>query len=373
MLDARIQNQLQQAKILIVDDEELNVRLLHQALTTAAYKNIDTTTDSRQVINLCHKKAYDLILLDLNMPHKNGMEVLDELKNNLDKVPAVLMITAQTAIEYRQKALTNGARDYITKPFDIVELLARVKNQVEVEIYHKSLSGENSYLESLVNEKTRRLLNAQKELKETSLFIIRCLGRAAEYRDNETGMHIIRMSRISALLGKAAGLSDTEVELILHASAMHDLGKIGIPDKILLKEGPLDPKERKIMDTHASIGAEILEGSQAPLVVMAREIALTHHEKWDGSGYPNQLKGESIPLSGRLTALADVFDALLSVRPYKKAWPLDKVMNYITTQAGKHFDPTLVGLLEDNLDAALQIREEHSDDEAEEKRSENQL
>jgi putative two-component system response regulator len=209
-------------------------------------------------------------------------------------------------------------------------------------------------LEQKVRERTR-------ELEETRMEIIRRLGRAAEYRDNETGLHIIRMSKFSQILGQATGMSDQDSGMLLNASPMHDIGKIGIPDSILLKPGKLDADEWEIMKTHSSIGAKILSGHPSELMQMAREIALTHHEKWDGSGYPGGLSGEEIPLSGRIVALADVFDALTSERPYKKAWAVDDAVSFIKENSGKHFDPTLVELFIDRLDEIIEVRDKYAE------------
>jgi putative two-component system response regulator len=238
----------------------------------------------------------------------------------------------------------------------MAELLARVRNLLEVHRYQTHLRRQNVVLEEKVRERTR-------ELHDTRLEIIHRLGRAAEYRDNETGLHIIRMSRYSQTLGRLAGLDDEEADLLLHASPMHDIGKIGIPDRILLKPGKLDPDEWTVMQTHARIGADLLDGHPAPLLRMARDIALTHHEKWDGSGYPDGRRGEEIPLVGRIVAVADVFDALTSARPYKPAWPLEKALDYIRAQRGRHFDPALAGLFLEHLPEFLVIRERYAEPE----------
>ena len=332
------------ANILLVDDEEANVKLLARILQSAGYQNIVFTQDSRQTLPLLQEHHSDLLLLDLNMPYMDGYEVMDQIKTQLnpDDQPPILVLTAQSMQDSRQRALDNGARDYVTKPFDIQELLSRVRNLLEVHCAQKFMRNQNHLLEEMVEARTRDLQAAHQKLHESRLQVVRRLGRAAEYRDNETGLHIIRMSKIAALLGQAAGMSEIEANLLLNASPMHDIGKIGIPDQILLKPGKLDPEEWAIMQTHAQIGANILAEDDSELLCMAREIALTHHEKWDGSGYPNGLVGETIPLVGRVTALADVFDALTSERPYKKAWSTEDAVALITSESGKHFDPVLV-------------------------------
>lgn len=335
--------------ILVVDDEPANVMLVKKVLAGAGYANVLSTTDPRQAHDLVLQQQTDLMLLDLNMPHMDGLQVMAQI-NTLEHPPAILVLTAQTAIEHRLSALGAGARDYVTKPFEIPELLARVRNILEAHLLHVHLRREKDELETVVAARTR-------ELHDSRLDIIRRLGRAAEYRDNETGYHIIRMSKYSRILALRAGMSEADAELILQASPMHDIGKIGIPDQILLKPGKLDPQEWAIMQTHVQIGADLLDGNPAPMLNMARDIALTHHERWDGSGYPNGLAGEAIPLAGRIVAVADVFDALTSARPYKAAWPLDKAVAYLEEQRGQHFEAGLVDLFLGAMDEVIIIRD----------------
>ena len=266
--------------------------------------------------------------------------------------PPILILTAQYEQEHRVRALQSGASDYVTKPFSVAELLARVRNQVQGQLYSKFMRGRTKWLEERVRKRTR-------EIYDTRLQIVRRLGRAAEFRDNETGLHIIRMSQMSMLLGEAAGMSPGDCELLLNASPMHDIGKIGIPDHVLLKPGKFNPQEWAIMQTHTTIGADILSGDDSELLTMARTIALSHHEKWDGSGYPAGLKGERIPLVARIVAMADVFDALTSVRPYKHAWSLEDTLEYIDANRGKHFDPDLVDLLHPRIRDIMAIREQY--------------
>lgn len=346
---------LKEARILVIDDVPANVKLVEGILRSDGYTRLLSTVDSRQAIDLYRQQGSDLILLDLNMPHMDGFEVIDAFKS-LDSgyLPPVLVLTAQSEREYRLRALESGARDYVTKPFDRAELLARVRTLLEVELSHKAIRSQNEILEQVVLERTR-------ELRDTQLEIVRRLGRAAEYRDNETGLHIIRMSKISALLGTSAGMNSVQVRLLLNASPMHDVGKIGIPDQILLKPGKLEPHEWEIMKTHAAIGAEILSGHHSELMEMAATIALTHHEKWDGSGYPQGLRGDAIPLVGRIVALADVFDALTSERPYKSAWTVDDAVTFIRENAGTHFDPRLVEHFVDLLPEILAIKEAYAE------------
>lgn len=331
------EKEIKDSRILIIDDEEANVILIEKILSLDGYTNFNSTTDSTEAFSLYKQHKPHLILLDLNMPVFDGFDVMHQLTaiEDIDNFPAILVLTAQTDRETRIRALDNGAKDYVHKPFDRVELLSRIKNQLEVKRLYETIQEQNNYLEEKVAERTE-------ELQNTRLEVIHRLGLAAEYRDNETGLHIIRMSKISAELARAVGLPESECELILNSSPMHDIGKLGIPDSVLLKPSKLDTEEWEIMKTHALIGADILSGGNSDLLDQASLIAITHHEKWDGSGYPNGLKGKDIPLVGRIVSLADVFDALTSERPYKKAWSIQKAIDYIKDMSGKQFDPELV-------------------------------
>lgn len=346
---------LKTAKILIVDDQAPNVVLLEKILQADGYDQVTATTDSRQVAELYARHHFDLVLLDLNMPYLTGFEVMQQL-NELepDNYVPILVLTALPDMKTRLRALESGARDFLTKPFDRLEVLSRIRNMLEVRMMHNQIRDQNRMLEEKVQERTR-------ELADTRFEIIRRLGRAAEYRDNETGLHIVRMSKYSQLLGRAAGMSQTQSELLLNASPMHDIGKIGIPDSILLKPGKLDMDEWEVMKTHPVIGAEILSGHQSELMGMASQIALAHHEKWDGSGYPHGLQGEEIPLEARVVAVCDVFDALTTARPYKKAWPVEEAIAYIHDNSGKHFDPELVNLCPAILPEILLIRARYAE------------
>ncbi|MBT9612992.1 MAG: response regulator [Burkholderiales bacterium] len=338
------------AHIMIVDDEPANLKLLEKMLNRQGYDNLTLIEDPREVMQAYERGVPDIVLLDLNMPHLDGFAVLELLKEKSGKaLPPVLVLTAQQGYAHRLRALENGARDYLCKPFDRAELLARVRNLVEAQLFQKYMRDQNDVLEQMVRERMR-------ELRHTRLQIVRRLGRAAEFRDNETGFHILRMSHTSVLLARALGWADEQCELLLHASPMHDVGKIGIPDRILLKPDKLDPEEWEIMKSHVTIGAHILDGDDSALLTLAREIALSHHEKWDGSGYPHGLAGEAIPLSCRIVALADVFDALTSERPYKRAWTVEASLEYLHEQSGQHFDPVLVGHFMQLLPQVLAIR-----------------
>lgn len=353
--ESRVNLNPKSACILVVDDKESNVKLLVNMLVSVGYENVIYTSDSLQALPLYKAHQCDLILLDINMPNLDGFGVMEQIRCEIkDDLLPILVLTAQHSQDYRQRALDEGARDYVTKPFDANELLSRVHNFLEVQMAHKYMRHQNIILEQKVQDRIR-------EIHDTRLQVVRHLGRAAEYRDNETGLHIIRMSKMAMVVGKAAGMTDSQSNLLLNAAPMHDIGKIGIPDHILLKPGKLDADEWVIMKTHAQIGADILSGDSSNLMVMAHEIALTHHEKWNGQGYPNGLKGEAIPLAGRVTALADVFDALTSERPYKRAWPTDSAIDLIVKESGKHFDPRLVDCFLEKLPEINQIREQYAE------------
>ncbi len=313
--------------LLVVDDVPENITTLAGMLRDQ-YRVVFATKGA-DALEMVRRETIDLILLDVMMPDMDGHEVCRRLKANLATrhIP-VIFVTALGEASDEARGLQLGAVDYLPKPCH--PAIVRLRVQMHLERRNQSLA-----LERMVRERTA-------ELAETRVEIVRRLGRAAEYRDNETGMHVIRMSHTSQLLALAAGASAGEAELLLNAAPMHDIGKIGIPDRILTKPGPLDPDEWKIMQTHAAIGAEIIGEHGSDLLRLARTVALTHHEKWDGSGYPAGLAGEAIPLEGRIVAIADVFDALTSERPYKRAWSAADAFAHMTGQAGIAFDPELI-------------------------------
>lgn len=342
---------IRNAHILIVDDEPANLKLLDRMLRSQGYDNLTLISDPRQVVAAYEARHPALVLLDLSMPHLDGFQVMAELRAMNDPLPApIVVLTAQSSRDFMLRALDAGARDFVAKPFDRLELMMRVRNLLDAELAHRLLHDQKAVLEDMVRQRTE-------QLHHTRLQIVQRLGRAAEYRDEETGNHILRMSHTCALLARAVGWNQADCDLLLNASPMHDIGKIGIPDAILLKPGRFTPPEWEIMKTHASIGAQLLEGDHSDLMLMARDIALSHHEKWDGSGYPQGHAGEAIPMAGRIAALADVFDALTSARPYKKAWTVDAALDYVREQRGRHFDPALVDAFLGILPQVLEVRE----------------
>ena len=343
-------DEIMQSKILIVDDESANVMLLEQMLEDEGYVNVVSTTDSRDVVGLHDTHGFDLILLDIRMPHMSGFDVLAALAESvkIDWVP-VIVLTAQIDDLTRANALKAGARDFLNKPFRQWEIVLRIRNTLETRKLYKKQRTRAAELEELVLERT-------KQIQETKLMVIERLGCAGEFRDNDTGNHVHRMSKFCELLASAIGLSPKRAELIRFASPMHDVGKIGIPDNILLKPGSLDAEERDIMRRHAKMGAEIVGDHDDEVLSLARIMALYHHEKWDGSGYPYGLKGEAIPLEARIVAICDVFDALTSKRPYKDPWTIDDAMAFLHTHAGTHFDPGLVPVFHSILSEIVAIR-----------------
>jgi putative two-component system response regulator len=316
--------------ILAVDDEASNLQLLRQILQDD-YRLL-FAKDGPRALELAQQEAPELVLLDVMMPGMTGFAVCQQLKANPDtaNIP-VIFVTALSDTGDEVGGFEAGAVDYITKPLSPPIVRARVRN-------HLSLVGVD-------------------ELKRTRLEIVQRLGLAAEYKDNETGLHVIRMSHYARILGLASGMSEAQADDLLHAAPMHDVGKIGIPDRILRKPGPLDADEWKIMQSHATIGGDIIGHHPRGMLAMAHDVAMTHHEKWDGSGYPNKLSGKRIPLVGRIVAIADVFDALTSARPYKAEWPVEKAVEYLEQQRGQHFDPELVELFLAKLPQILEVKQ----------------
>lgn len=324
--------------ILAVDDEDRNLRLLEAMLGPLGYE-IFFARDGEEALQRVAEVSPDLILLDIMMPKMDGFEVTKRLKDNEEtKAIPIVVVTALNELEHRVQAIENGADDILNKPVEKIELRARVNSLLKVKAYHDYTRNYQRHLEDSVAEKTRLLSEAFEKAKRASLETIIRLSRAAEYKDEETASHIRRVSHYAAALAEKIGLKSGEIERILYASPMHDIGKIGIPEKILLKKGKLTPSEWEIMKKHTTIGAEILKGSDGGFIREAEIIALTHHERWNGTGYPRGLRGEEIPVSGRITAIVDVFDALTVERPYRAPISEEKAFEYIQTNTGILFD-----------------------------------
>lgn len=345
---------LQDLSILIVDDNPANTDLLQLMLEDEGFDRTHTLNDSREVEGWVASNDTDLVVLDIRMPHLDGFAIMAMLQLEFaERNIPIVVVTAEDS--NREQALNLGATDFATKPFKNWEVLLRINNALQNRLYYKQAQHRADELERLVRERTC-------EVEDTQLEIVRRLARAGEYRDNETGMHVLRMSHMCHHIAITLGCDEEFCELLLRASPLHDVGKIGISDTILLKPGRLDPDERIIMETHAQIGHDILAGHHSPLMQMAADIALCHHEKWDGSGYPRGLSGTEIPLEARISALCDVADALLSARPYKDAWPLERVVELIQEETGRHFDPELAAIFLRELDQIQKIRALFSDD-----------
>ncbi|AGW13163.1 HD domain-containing phosphohydrolase [Megalodesulfovibrio gigas] len=346
-------NDLNSCRLLLVDDTKTNIDLLVAALMDDYILSVALNGPS--ALHIAAKLKPDLILLDVMMPEMDGFAVCQQLKADPETsdIP-VIFLTAMDDPDMKSKGFQFGAVDYITKPFHAAEVKARVRNHLSLLLARRQLARQNSELEHRVQERTREL---EHNYRDTLLR----LGLAAEYRDNDTGRHIRRIREFTALLARKSGCTPKEAEDMGLAATMHDIGKIGIPDAILLKPGKLDAQEWQIMQRHAQIGADILACSNSPLLNLSRTIALTHHERWDGTGYPQGLAGETIPLAGRIVGLVDVFDALTSDRPYKPAWSVAEAAAVIHKERGAHFDPALVDLFLDDFDAFLHIYDQHKD------------
>jgi putative two-component system response regulator len=331
---------LTRARILIVDDEPANVLFLERLLERAGYRNLVTTTESAEVVPLCTQSPPDLVLLDLHMPAPDGFEVMRQLDPwiSANALP-VIVLTADTAREVRQAALAGGAKDFLVKPLDAMEVLLRIRNQLETRFLQAELRRQTLALEQRVHDQ-------HEDLDDARLEMLQRLARASEYRDDNTGEHTQRVGRTSALLARTLDLAEEDVELIGHAATLHDIGKIAVPDVILLKPGRLTRDEFELIKTHVRAGADMLSNSRSPLLRVAERIALTHHEWWDGSGYLAGMRGDEIPLAGRIVAIADVFDALTHDRPYKHAMALDQALAEIRSLSGRQFDPQVVEAFE---------------------------
>lgn len=322
--------------VFMVDDSVANLVLLRQLVGRLDDSETMAFTDPLAALDALAEVDVDLILVDYVMPGIDGIEFIRRARQiSRQAMVPIVMVTTIVERSVRLEALQAGATDFLSKPIEPLEFKVRVRNLLALSRAQKAMSARADQLDLEVAAKTRELADRERE-------VIWRLSRATERRDTDTGDHIARMSRICGILARGVGLPECDAQLVEIAAQMHDVGKVGIPDEILFKPGPLSVEERKVMETHAELGWNILEGSNSRLLQLAANIALSHHEKWDGTGYPQGLAGDAIPLEGRITALADVFDALRSVRPYKSAWPLDKARSFVVEGAGKHFDPALV-------------------------------
>ncbi len=365
---------LPRGKILILDDEIANVRVLKRYLSGVGYADIVTTTDSSTAMAMIEREKPDLLLLDIMMPEVSGIDILRMLRDNrrYRHLP-VLVVTANTDLETKRVCLELGATDFLHKPVDPLDLLPRVRNTLVTKSFQDQLAGYAQQLEKRVAQRTRELEASRKQ-------VVHCLARAAEYRDTETGNHVIRVGKYAGVIAKQLGLSDDEVSNIEMAAQLHDVGKIAIPDAILHKPGKLDPDEFDIIKRHSAVGhaivrphapedadrlkQHVIAGGQllivqsSPLLRLAASIALSHHERWDGAGYPLGLQGEDIPLEARITSVADVFDALSSVRPYKGAMPREKCFQILEEGRATQFDPRVLDAFFTQSDAIVQIQKE---------------
>jgi len=341
--------------VLIIDDSDINLTLIKALVLKLGDCSPVLFDNPLKAFDWCKENVPDLVIVDYMMPDMDGHQFIRAFRalHGRDEIP-VLMVTANDQKDVRYEALLGGANDFLTKPIDRVEFSARSKNMLSLRTGQKHLADRAAHLESMVQERTKEIRDREKEL------IIR-MSRAAEFRDPETGEHIQRMAHYSAIIAKGLGLDEAAQSLILEAAPMHDVGKIGIPDYILLKPGKLTPEEFGIMKGHSAIGYELLKESGSEILRTAAEIAINNNEKFDGSGYPKGIKGNDIPLFGRIVAVADVFDALTSERPYKKAWSLEDASMFLEEGRGTHFDPMCVEAFLAGWDQVIEVRRRFQD------------
>ena len=352
------QKEIENAHVMVIDDEAINIKLVRKVLSEVGFSNFIGVTDSVTAIEEIREGSPDILLLDIMMPHVNGLEILEAVKATpgLRHIP-VIILTASSDRKTKLEALELGALDFLAKPVDRMELVPRIRNALSIKSYQDKLSRNNEELERRVEERTR-------EVALSRLEVVHCLGRAAEFHDDISGGHVVRVGLYASLIAEALGLNDAQVQLIELAAQLHDIGKIGVSKTILQKPGTLTPEETELVQAHCVIGKEMLakmgktqakyhesssnlaskqlQEGQSPLIQMAARIALTHHEHFDGSGYPLGLSGISIPLEGRITAIADVFDALSCERPYKQAFPISECFEMLEKGRGKQFDPEVL-------------------------------
>jgi putative two-component system response regulator len=368
---------IKQSKIMIIDDEQLVIKVVRRFLQSEGYENFVTLTQSTGAVERMEQEQPDVVLLDVMMPEVSGLEILRERRRipSLQLTPFIILSGSQD-LEVKQEALEHGATDFLGKPVEKIELTLRVKNSLLLKQQYKDLEVHAHELEQEVQERTRQLERSREQ-------ILQCLARAAEYRDNETGRHVVRVGKYARVVGERLGLPKEFCGQIELAAQLHDLGKIGIPDSILLNPGKLSEEEFAVMKRHCEIGREILDpfaademeelrqnksdparlpsNLRSPLLVLAAKIAQTHHEKWDGTGYPLGLKGEQIPIEGRITSVSDVYDALCSVRPYKEGFSVEQALRIMLAERGTRFDPKVLDAFVDQIPRIEKIRKAYSD------------
>ena len=347
--------------ILLCDDELMNRKVASKILKKEGFEVIEAL-NGKEALEVLQKHKVDVILMDLMMPVMDGYEATKEIKSDpkLSTIPLII-ISALSDKEAITKGLKLGADEYITKPFDLVEFTLRIRNAVKIGSYQHMLEDNQAHLEELVAQRTKELEKALREVKRSEIDIISILGKTAEFRDNETSLHTLRVGIMAEFLAKKLGWSEDQAALLRLAAPMHDIGKIGISDTILLKPGKLDDAEFEEMKKHAVIGHEILSKKETPLLKLSAEVALTHHEKYDGSGYPKGLQADEIAQSGAIVALVDVFDALRSKRPYKEPFSIEKSLSIINEGSGTHFHPNIVKIFTENIETILELRKDFED------------
>lgn len=342
-------------RLVCIDDNPTNLLLVESYATSLGLKT-ESFLEAPRALEYLSENNHDIVITDYMMPHMDGVSFIEAYRKRFEHIPVVMLTAIGDDRALHVRALEAGATDFLTKPINAPAFKARIQNLLKLRKSQLLLEDRAKLLEDEVNQATRTI--AQREHETLHL-----LGKAAEYKDPETGAHVERVSRYCALLARELGLDEETQRTLLHASPFHDIGKVGIPDAILLKPAKLDDGEFAIMKTHTTIGYEILKNAKSPYLKAGSIIAFTHHEKYDGSGYPKGLKGEMIPIMGRIVALADVFDALASPRPYKKAWSIDETFDFINSQKGKHFDPKIVECFLDKKEEILHIYNTHQDKE----------
>ncbi len=369
-----------ESTVMIVDDEELVIRVIKRFLTSDGYSKFVTVTDPREAFQKIQEHQPDVVLLDIMMPHISGLELLRQRQDagQYQQLPFIIL-SANSEANTKREALNLGATDFLNKPVDPFDLVLRVQNALIVKRHYDHLQHYASDLEKKVHERTQLLEHSREQ-------IIHCLARAAEYRDNETGEHVIRVGKYCRVIASQLGFDSDYCRQIELAAQLHDVGKIGIPDSVLLNPGKLSQAEFEVMKTHCGLGCDIMEplaevesdqirshvnmgpsiiqGIDSPMLQMAAVISRTHHEKWDGTGYPNGLSGESIPLEGRITCVADVYDALCSERPYKPKFPIKRCLEIMLSERGTRFDPEILDAFLERIRDIERIRREYDDQQA---------